>query len=265
METALFPDLRVNGTLIPAAAIAAEAQNHPAPRAKPGLAWRKAARALAVRHLLLEEAARRGLRARPEVVGPGRIETEDDATIRALLEAAIEVAPPTEAEVRAEWARAPERYRAPPLWEVSHILCACPPGETAEAGAARARAEGLLAALLAGGRSFADLAARDSDCGSRANGGALGQLGPGDTVPEFETVLRALSEGETTPAPVRTRFGWHIVRLDACAEGQVLPFDIVRPKLAEAMEKAAWARAARDVVAGLIASAELAGPDIRSL
>lgn len=265
MDVSLFPDLTVNDKVIPSAAIAAEAQNHHAPKGKPGLAWRKAARALAVRQLLLEEAARRGLQPEPEAVGPGKTETEDEAAIRALLETAIDAAPPAEDAVRAEWAKAPDRYRAPPLWEVSHILCACEPGEHPAAEKARARAQVLLDAVQSGQRKFSDLAASDSDCGSRANGGALGQLGPGDTVPEFETVLRALSEGDLTPAPVRTRFGWHIVRMDAAAEGQVLPFEIVRPKLAEAMEKAAWAQAARDFVDSLVSAARIAGPDIRSL
>jgi peptidyl-prolyl cis-trans isomerase C len=265
MSIALFPDVTVNGVTIPSAAISAEAQNHHAPKGKPGLAWRKAARALTVRQLLLEEAHRRSIVAVPEEVGPGRSETEDEALIRALLEDAIHVPNPTDDAVRAVWVKAPDRYRAPPLWEVSHILCACDPGEHAGAIAARARADVLLEALRKGARHFADLAASDSDCGSKANGGALGQLGPGDTVPEFEAELCQLAEGEMSPEPVRTRFGWHIVKLDAFAEGQVLPFDAVRPKLAEAMEKAAWAKAARAFVDALVSAAEISGQDIRSL
>jgi peptidyl-prolyl cis-trans isomerase C len=67
MNMALFPDVVVNGETIPSAAIAAEAQNHSAPKDKPGIAWRKAAQALAIRTLLLQEARARGL-----VAGPGR-------------------------------------------------------------------------------------------------------------------------------------------------------------------------------------------------
>lgn len=265
MSEMLLADVTVNGTTIPSAAIAAEAQNHHAPKGKPGLSWRKAARALAVRHLLLEEAQRREIAAEPEEVGPGRSETEDEAMIRALLEDALDVVKPSDDAVHAEWAKAPERFRAPPLWEASHILCACEPGEHDAAVAARARADVLLDALQKGARRFADLAASDSDCGSKGDGGALGQLGPGDTVPEFEIVLRQLAEGEMSPEPVRTRFGWHIIRLDAFAEGQVLPFDVVRPKLAEAMEKAAWTRAAQTFTDRLVSAATITGPDIRSI
>ena len=265
MSNPMFPELKVNGVAIPSTVISAEAQNHHAPKGKPGLAWRKAARALTVRQLLLEEAQRRGIAAESEEVGPARRETEEEALIRALLEDAIDVRKPSEEAVHATWAKAPERYRAPPLWEVSHILCACDPGDNEGATIARARADVLLEALHKGARRFSDLAASDSDCGSKANGGALGQLGPGDTVPEFEAILRQLAEGEMSPEPVRTRFGWHIVRMDALAEGQVLPFDVVRPKLAEAMEKEAWTKAAQIFTDGLVANADISGPDIRSL
>lgn len=259
MGAAFFPEVTVNGEVVPQALIAAEAQNHPAPREKPGLAWRAAARALAVRALLLQEARRRGLVAEPEALGAGQHETEEEALIRALVEA--EAATPTEDEIHAAWARDPSRFRSAPLWEVSHILCACDPQDEAARAAAQARAQALAARLSAEPGAFARLAAKESDCGSRSAGGALGQLGPGDTVPEFEAALWRLAEGELTAEPVLTRHGWHLIRLDAQAEGRELPFEAVRPRLAEALEKAAWARAARDLVARLVAAAELRGVD----
>ena len=79
MGATLFPDLVVNGEVVPHAAVAAEVQNHDAPKGKPGNAWRKAANAVAVRTLLLQEARRRGLSAEPAEVGPGRFETEEEA------------------------------------------------------------------------------------------------------------------------------------------------------------------------------------------
>lgn len=264
MTAPLFPDLIVNGKAVPHAAIAAETQNHEAPQGKPGIAWRKAARAVAVRTLLLEEARRRGLVPDPVDVGPGRYETDDEALIRNLIDTAIEIAPPDEASIHAEWARDPSRFRAPPLWEVSHILVACDPRDEAGTAAARARADELArkAHAKCDARAFARLASKHSDCGSKASGGALGQLGPGDTVPEFEAVLRRLAAGETTREPVLTRHGWHIVRMDAAAEGAVLPFDAVRDRIATAMEKAAWVRAARTFVENLVASAEISGADL---
>ena len=260
----LFPDLVINGEVVPRRVVAAEAQHHPAPKGKPGRAWRNAANAVAMRTLLLQEARRRGLHPDPAEVGPGRFETEDEALIREVLEAAVATAMPTEAEVRAEWQRDPGRFRSPPLWEVSHILCACDPRDEAARTAAHARAADLAERAVADPGGFPRLAAAHSDCGSKTAGGALGQLGPGDTVPEFEAALRPLGEGEITAAPVLTRHGWHVIRLDGLAEGAVLPFETVRPKIAEAMEKAAWAREAKTFVAQLVASAEITGADIGS-
>ena len=263
MSAALFQDVTVNGEAVPQRVIAAEAQNHAAPKGKPGIAWRKAANAVALRPLLLQEARRRGIEAQPEEVGPQRFETPEEAAIRALLEAAIAVAPPSEAEVRAEWARDPSRFLTPPLWEVSHILCACDPRDAGGRAAAHERARAVTAEALADPRGFARLAAAHSDCGSRAAGGTLGQIGPGDTVPEFEAALRDLSEGEITAEPVLSRNGWHVVRMDAVAARAVLPFDAVRQRISDAMEKAAWASEARSFVNRLVASAEITGTDLR--
>jgi len=265
MSVALFPDVVVNGETIPSAAVAAEAQNHTGPREKPGIAWRKAAQALAIRALLLQEARRRGLVADPIELAPDRFETEDEALIRALLDEALTIQPITEEAVRAEWAKDPDRYRSAPLWDVSHILCACDPRDDEERASAEKRARALLAKLDDGDAKGFAAAARDSDCGSKAAGGHLGQLGPGDTVPEFEEALRQLEEGGTSPAPVLSRHGWHIIRLNAIAPGQVLPYDTVRPKIAQALEKAAWARASRDFVETLAARATITGASLKPI
>jgi peptidyl-prolyl cis-trans isomerase C len=263
MNAPLFPEITVNGETIPSAAISAEAQNHLAPKGKPGLAWRKAARALALRKLLLEEATRRGIQAVPAAVGPGLTETQDEAQIRALLDEALQVTPPVEADLVAVWQKDPERYRSPPLWEASHILCAADPTDPDAVHAAHLRALAAHATLTADARAFGRLAKEVSDCASKANGGMLGQLVPGDCVPEFESALRELTLGQISASPVRSRFGWHIIRLDACAKGQVLPYAAVRARLAEAAEKAAWTRAAHDFAEALMAAADVKGVDFQ--
>ena len=93
--TALFPDLVVNGESVPSSVIAEEAQNHEAPKGKPGIAWRKAANAVAVRTLLLQEGRRRGIDTQAQEVEPGRFETDEEALIRGLLDKAVTVEPPT--------------------------------------------------------------------------------------------------------------------------------------------------------------------------
>lgn len=262
MAASLLPPLVVNGETIPQAAIAAEAQNHPVPKGKPGLAWRKAANAVAVRTLLLQEANRQGLVPEPARLGADRFETDEEALIRQLLESVLELDSPTAQAVRAEWERDPSRFRSPPLWEVSHILVACDPGDDSSRTAAQARADELAARVRDNPHDFARTAASDSDCNSRTTGGKLGQFGPGDTSLEFEAALRQLSEGDVTAEPVLTRHGWHIIRMDAVDEGAVLPFEAVRRKISDAMEKTEWARKARSYVQELALSAEVSGADL---
>jgi peptidyl-prolyl cis-trans isomerase C len=247
----LLPAITVNGETIPAAAIAAEAQHHHAPKGKPGLAWRAATRALVIRTLLLQEARRRSLDPAPRELAAGRIETEEEALIRQILEIAVIPVEPGEAEIRAAYDADPFRFRAPALFEAAHILI------PAANPAARARAERLLATLRKDPAAFDRLAAEESACPSRANGGRLGQLTAGDTVPEFEAALASLDEGAI--ALVESRYGIHILRLDARAPGEILPFETVRSRLHEALARAAWACAARAFIARLVADATVTG------
>lgn len=258
----LQPDIVINGETISATEIAAEAQNHPAPPGKPGFAWRAAARALAVRTLLLQEARRLELSADPEEIAPGRREIEDEALIRAVIERHVSPAPPDEATCRAIYEAHPEQFLSPALYEASHILIPAEPGDADARASARKLAEAFIEEITRDAGAFDKLAAEHSACDSRANGGRLGQVGPGDTVPEFEAALESLKPGATTLTPVETRYGVHVIRLDARADGSILPFDSVRSSIAEQLERTAWARDARALVADLAASAETRGVDL---
>lgn len=265
MNRPLFPEVIVNGEVISSACIATEAQNHEAPMGKPGIAWRKAAQALVIRTLLLQEARNRKLATEPADLGDKRFETDEEALIRGLLETEVNVDPPSEEAVVAIWNKDSSKFRSPPLWEASHILCAANPADEEATKKAYLRAKALAKTAMDDPKSFVRLAANESDCSSKSNGGALGQLNPGDTVPEFETALKLLLQGQITSKPVKTRFGYHIIRLDARAEGKVLPFDVVRPRIAEALEKSAWAKSAQNFTQQLVASANLEGIELQAI
>ncbi|MEQ9123604.1 MAG: peptidase, partial [Alphaproteobacteria bacterium] len=141
MTRGIFPTITVDGEVIPRDAIIAEAQNHPAPKNRPGNAWRSAARALVIRTLLLRRAGAIGLAPSPRELSPGRRETDDEALIRQVLEAEVEPAPPSEAEVLAFYAADPERFRERALYEASHILFSADGTDSAAAKRAEARAE----------------------------------------------------------------------------------------------------------------------------
>lgn len=260
----LQPPLIVNGETVPNDAIAAEAQNHPAPPGKPGFAWRAAARALAIRALLLQEARRLGLAPAPAVLARGRRETDEEALIRAVMEARLDPKPVPESAVRAAYDRDPDAFRAPTLYAAAHILLAAAPDDREARASAEGLARHLVAELATNPGAFDRLARLHSACSSREAGGRLGQVGAGDTVPEFEAALEQLAEGDITPEPVQTRYGLHIIRLDARARGDVLPFESVAPRIREALERAAWAHGARALVAELVAAAEVSGIELKA-
>lgn len=255
----LQPDVTVNGEVIPTSLIAAEAQNHPAPPGKPGLAWRAAARALAVRTLLLQAARRLDLTPEPQEIAPGRRETEEESLVRAVIEQHVRPESPSIETCRAFYAAHTQRFRAPNLYEASHILLPAAPDDPAARATARSVAEALLAEIASDSRKFERLARENSACESRSNGGRLGQVATGDTVPEFEAALESLNEGAIGAEPVETRYGFHIVRLDARAEGEILPFDNVRPRIHEMLERAAWARGAKAFLARLLEESTIDG------
>jgi peptidyl-prolyl cis-trans isomerase C len=234
----------VHGIEIPDSLIAQEAQNHPAPTAAASRA--AAAHALATKALLLRRAAELGLAPAPERDEDGAEETEEAALVRALLEAEIEIARPTDAECRRVYDAQRAQFRSPELYEASHILVEPQAGDEA----AYATARRLGAMLARGVGSFSDLAREHSHCPSGAVGGSLGQLRRGDLVAEVEEALLALRPGEVAAEPVRSRFGWHVLRLDRRIAGRDLPFEIAVEPIRLRLESRAWtAAAARYVVA----------------
>ncbi len=97
-------------------------------------------------------------------------------------------------------------------------------------------AQGIIAELGRGG-DFAKIASeRSVDPAGKQSGGDLGFFGKDDMVPEFWTAAAALKAGETTKAPVRSQFGWHVIRVE---ERRVVPesFDELREKLASDMSQ----------------------------
>ncbi|TVO60378.1 peptidylprolyl isomerase [Denitromonas ohlonensis] len=93
---------------------------------------------------------------------------------------------------------------------VSHILVK--PTELISDTDARLRLETLRTRVL-NGEDFAALARANSADLSATKGGEIGWVYPGDTVPEFERAMDALSVGELS-APVKSPFGWHLIRVE---------------------------------------------------
>ncbi len=247
----------VNGVVVARAAIAREAQNHPAE--KPILAWQAAARALVLRELMLQEARRLAIVAEPAADPQGRRETDDEALIRTLAEREIAVPEADEEACRRYYEQNLRRFRSADIYEASHILFAARADDRAAFAAAQRGAEAVLAELKHHPERFAELARAHSACPSGQQGGNLGQITAGQTTPEFEQALRALSPGELTAAPVATRYGVHLIRLDRKHEGRVLPFEWVRERIAAYLTERARRTATAQYIARLVSRATITG------
>lgn len=250
----------VNGVTIPHDLISREAQNHPAPT--PIGAWTAAARALAVRELLLQEARRLDLRPEPATDEEGRRETDEEALVRCIIDTQVETPTPDEASCRRYYQQNLGRFRSANICEASHILIAARRDQPGAFAAARQRAGDVLARLQHDPRLFAELAVVHSDCPSGKTGGNLGQLTDGDTTPEFEAALLALAPGEITGAPVETRYGFHVIRLNRRIAGAQLPFEAVREQIAAYLVERSRCTAIAQFVARLAARATLSGIEL---
>ena len=247
----------VNGVTVPHDLISREAQNHPAPT--PIGAWKAAARALAVRELLLQEARRLDLRVAPVTDAEGRRETDEEALIRSLIDAQVATPSPDASSCRRYYERNRARFRSVDIYEAAHILIGARRDQPDAYAAARERAHTLLAHLHAAPQRFAELAKMHSDCPSGAAGGNLGQLTAGATTPEFESALLALQPGETTSTPVETRYGFHLIRLDRLIRGRELPFEAVEERIAGYLVERSRRLAIAQYVARLAGQAQLVG------
>lgn len=220
----------VNGVTIPRDDIARETQNHAAKT--PIDAWKQAARALVVRELLIQEAKRLGVVAEPVKDNEGRRETDDEAAMRALMEREVVTPVADKAACRRYYENNRAKFRSPDLFEARHILLPVDPKDKVGKTVTLEMARAALAELKQSPERFSDMAAAISACPSGKTGGSLGQIGPGQTVPEFEKALASLAVGSLAPEPVETRYGFHIVWLDRRIKGRELPFEMVEERIA---------------------------------
>ncbi len=96
------------------------------------------------------------------------------------------------------------------------------------------KAAQLMAKIEAGEVSFEDAARENSTCPSSQTGGALGEFTKGQMVPEFDQAAFSMEVGEMR-GPVKTQFGYHIIKLTAKNEASEMPFEEVKAQLSNAM------------------------------
>ncbi len=216
----------VNGKTVPKArvdALVAQALRSGQQQMTPELAA-QARDQVVLREIFAQEAERRGIAAGADYRQAVEI-ARQSILIRELFEDFKKKNPVTDAEAMVEYNKFKAQATGTEL-RASHILV----DKEEEAVA-------LIAQIKAGGK-FDELAKKSSkDTGSAEKGGDLDFAKPDSYVPEFAKALQALKKGEMTQTPVKSQFGFHIIRLDDAREAAFPAFDDVKGQLKQRIEQ----------------------------
>ena len=176
------------------------------------------------REIFIQEAQKKGLDASEDFKTQMEL-ARQTLLIRELFSEFQKTNPVTDAEVKAEFdkfaaANSGKEYKA------RHILVE-----------KEADAKAIIAQLKKGGK-FEEIAKKSSkDPGSGAKGGDLDWANPGNYVAEFSQALAGLAKGKMTETPVKTQFGYHIIRLDDIRDAQLPKFEEVKPQITQQMQQ----------------------------
>lgn len=177
-----------------------------------------------LREIFAQEAERRGIGASADFREQMTLARES-ILIRELFEDFRRKNPVSDADAQAEY----DRFKAQASgteYKARHILV-----EKED------EARKLIAEIKAGAK-FEDVARKNSkDTGSAENGGDLDFAKPDAYVPEFGQAMARLKKGEMTETPVKTQFGWHVIRLDDTREAPFPAFDEVKAQLKQRLEQ----------------------------
>ena len=186
------------------------------------------------REIFMQEAQKRGLEATADYQAQMEL-ARQTILIRELFVDFQKNNPVTDAEIQAEYdkfvaANAGKEYKA------RHILVA-----------KEDEAKAIIASIKKGGK-FEEIAKKQSkDPGSGARGGDLDWANPSSYVPEFTEALVKLEKGKLTQTPVKSQFGWHIIRLDDVREAQLPKIDEVKPQIAQQLQQQKLAKFQEDL------------------
>jgi peptidyl-prolyl cis-trans isomerase C len=176
------------------------------------------------REIFMQEAAKRGLDASDDFKAQMEL-ARQTILIRELFADYQKNNPVTDAEVKAEY----DKFAAANggrEFKARHILV-----EKED------EAKKIIADLKRG-QKFEDIAKKQSkDPGSGQNGGDLDWATPSSYVPEFAEAMTKLKKGELTQTPVKSQFGWHVIRVDDIREAQLPKLEEVRPQIAQQLQQ----------------------------
>ena len=123
----------------------------------------------------------------------------------------------TDADIESFYNENPDKFNTGATVNASHILV-----DSEE------KAKEILEKINAGEISFEKAAEENSTCPSSARGGNLGDFGQGQMVPEFDAAVFSMEAGQISNEPVKTQFGYHLIKLNSKNEASVAPLSEVR-------------------------------------
>ncbi len=157
----------------------------------------------------------------------------------------------SQAEIQQYYNQHVKEYQVDEQVKVRHILVKSDGSDPKADAAAKAKAEGILKQIKSGG-NFAELAKQNSDDpGSKDQGGELGFLKRGATVPEFDQAAFTLQPGQTSDL-VKTKFGYHILQVEEKQTAHTRPLDEVKGTIAAVLTRQKEA-AQEELYAGMLA------------
>ena len=177
-----------------------------------------------LREIFMQEAQKRGIGATDDYKNQMEL-ARQTIMIRTLFADYQKKNPITDAAIQAEYdkfvaANGGKEYRA------RHVLV-----ETED------EAKAIIKSIK-GGAKFEDIAKKSSkDPGSGANGGDLDWAAAASYVTEFSEAMVKLDKGQMTEAPIKSQFGWHIIRVDDVRQAKLPPFEELKPQIAQQMEQ----------------------------
>ncbi|MFK3737750.1 peptidylprolyl isomerase [Massilia sp. TN1-12] len=175
------------------------------------------------REVLIQEADKQGVGARPEVKN-AIDNARQSIIINAMLADYVKKNPVKDADIKAEY----DKFKAQmgdKEYHARHILV----GTEDEAK--------QIITKLKGGAKFEDLAKQSKDPGSAGNGGDLDWASPASFVPEFSKAMTSLQKGQITETPVKTQFGYHVIKLEDVRAAKIPPLDEVKQQIAESLQQ----------------------------
>lgn len=175
------------------------------------------------REILIQEADKLGLTTSPEVKNQVEIARQSIA-IRALVQDFLKKHPVSDADIKAEYDKF-KSQAGDKEYHARHILV--DKEEDAKA----------IIAKLKGGAKFEDLAKQSKDPGSAANGGDLDWASPASFVKPFSDAMTSLQKGQITETPVKTQYGYHVIKLEDVRAAKIPTMEEVKPQIAEALQQ----------------------------